>query len=182
MKLFKNVDIDDLNKILNEGILPISQTGNNNWAGNKRADNSEDVVYLFKAKETGDSFTQYGLVLLEVEVENAVHNELLEKDVNQGLYEEYIVPMVAVEEIKAVYIPKIFKTKIEDVYEIVPPKNTKFVEVEFECHTSNEAVTKENVQDIFKKTANLSTNDFNYLRAVANNRMVDCEFKWKYKI
>ena len=182
MKLFKNVDIEDLNKILNEGILPISKTSNNNWDGGRRADNSKDVVYLFEAKENGDSFTQYGLVLLEVEVEDAVHNELLPTDVNKGLYEEYVASMVAVEDIKAIYIPKMFKETIEDIYEIVLPKTAQFVEVDFKYHTSNESVTKENVQEIFQKTARLSTNDFNYLRGLADNRMVDCECKWNYKI
>ena len=182
MRLFKNVDIEDLNKILKEGILPVSKTQNNNWNKGRRANNSKDVVYLFKAKENGDSFTQYGLVLLEVEVEDATSNEMLEQDVNRGLYEEYVAPMVAAEKIVNVYIPKIFKRRIEDIYEVALPNNVNYVEVEFDCHTSNKAVTKENVQDIFAKTAPLSTNDFNYLRGLANNRMVDCEYKWKYKI
>jgi hypothetical protein len=31
MKLYKNVDIKDLESILENGILPISVTGNDNW-------------------------------------------------------------------------------------------------------------------------------------------------------
>lgn len=49
MKLYKNVDILDLNNILKNGILPISKTGNDNWSENKRSNNSKDVVYLFEA-------------------------------------------------------------------------------------------------------------------------------------
>lgn len=35
MKLFKNVGIEDLESILKNGILPISETGNDNWEEGK---------------------------------------------------------------------------------------------------------------------------------------------------
>ena len=101
LKLYKVVDKEDLEKILKEGILPISKTGNNNWEGNRRADNSTEVVYLFKPLTDKLNFTQYGDVLLEVET-TAYKNEILPGDRNRGKYEEFITYEVKPEEIKGV--------------------------------------------------------------------------------
>ena len=101
MKLYKNVSSEDLEKILKEGILPISKTGNDNWEGNRRANNSTEVVYLFNPTTDVTSFTQYGDVVLEVEVE-AYKNEIAPNDSNRGQYEEYIVAEVKPEEIVGV--------------------------------------------------------------------------------
>lgn len=101
MKLYKNVSSEDLEKILKEGILPISKTGNDNWEGNRRANNSTEVVYLFNPTSEVKSFTQYGDVVLEVEVE-AYRNEIAPNDSNRGMYEEYIVAEVKPEQIVGV--------------------------------------------------------------------------------
>lgn len=101
LKLYKVVDKEDLEKILKEGILPISKTGNNNWEGNRRADNSTEVVYLFKPLTDQLNFTQYGDVILEVET-TAYKNEIAPNDVNIGKYEEFITYEVKPEEIKGV--------------------------------------------------------------------------------
>lgn len=101
LKLYKVVDKEDLEKILKEGILPISKTGNDNWEGNRRADNSTEVVYLFKPLTDQLNFTQYGDVLLEVET-TAYRNEILPGDRNHGKYEEFITYEVKPEEIKGV--------------------------------------------------------------------------------
>ena len=101
MKLYKNVSSEDLEKILKEGILPISKTGNDNWEGNKRANNSTEVVYLFNPTSEVKSFPQYGDVVLEVEVE-AYRNEIAPNDSNRGQYEEYIVAEVKPEQIVGV--------------------------------------------------------------------------------
>ena len=101
LKLYKVVAKEDLDKILKEGILPISKTGNNNWEGNRRADNSTEVVYLFKPLTDQLNFTQYGDVLLEVET-TAYRNEIAPNDVNVGKYEEFITYEVKPEEIKGV--------------------------------------------------------------------------------
>ena len=98
MKLYKNVSSEDLEKILKEGILPISKTGNDNWEGNRRANNSTEVVYLFNPTSEIKSFTQYGDVVLEVEAE-AYRNEIAPNDSNRGQYEEYIVAEVKPEQI-----------------------------------------------------------------------------------
>ncbi len=101
LKLYKIVDKEDLDKILKEGILPISKTGNDNWEGNRRADNSKEVVYLFNPLTDQLNFTQYGDVLLEVET-TAYKNEILPGDRNRGKYEEFIAFEVKPEEIKGV--------------------------------------------------------------------------------
>lgn len=101
LKLYKVVAKEDLEKILKEGILPISKTGNNNWEGNRRADNSTEVVYLFNPLTEQLNFTQYGDVILEVET-IAYKNEIAPKDVNAGKYEEFITFEVKPEEIKGV--------------------------------------------------------------------------------
>lgn len=101
LKLYKVVAKEDLGKILKEGILPISKTGNNNWEGNRRADNSTEVVYLFNPLTEQLNFTQYGDVILEVET-TAYKNEIAPKDVNAGKYEEFITFEVKPEEIKGV--------------------------------------------------------------------------------
>lgn len=101
LKLYKVVDREDLDKILKEGILPISKTGNNNWENNRRADNSTEVVYLFKPLTEQLNFSQYGDVLLEVET-TAYKNEILPYDRNRGKYEEFITYEVKPEEIKKV--------------------------------------------------------------------------------
>lgn len=101
MKLYKAVSSEDLEKILKEGILPISKTGNDNWEGNRRADNSTEVVYLFNPLTDQKNFKQYGDVLLEVET-TAYRNEVAPNDANRNKYEEYITYEVKPEEIKGV--------------------------------------------------------------------------------
>lgn len=185
MKLYKNVDILDLENIMREGILPIDVTGNNNWEESRRSNNATDVVYLFKENNIGDSFTTYGLVLLEIEVD-AKPNEIDKYDIHKVEYEEYIVSEVPVSAIKAIYIPKIFKDKITKEYNIdLSEYYIKYVDVEFKVYSNEEnryVVADKQVQDIYVKTANISTFDFNYLRGITNNRMLDCQKKWKYMI
>lgn len=113
MKLFKNVGLQELKDILKNGILPISVTGNDNWEENNRSNNSKDVVYLFSPKTELNTFMQYGLVLLEVETENAIKNKFMKNDVNKDYYDEFIKDKINPNEIKKIYIPKILKKQIE---------------------------------------------------------------------
>lgn len=108
---YKNVDICDLPSILSKGILSMNASGNNNWDSGHRVNNSRDVVYLFRPTGYENSFVQYGVALLEVEVDG-VENEMVETDVNRGKYIEYICDCVPPENIRAVYIPKLFKNRI----------------------------------------------------------------------
>lgn len=174
MKLYKNVDIKDLENILTQGILPISETGNDNWESGCRADNSTDVVYLFKALNRGDSFVNYGLVLLEVECE-AKENKMTEHDINNGKYTEYICDRVLPSQIKNVYIPKFVDCDIQD-------NRINYVDYSCKVWTSNglEKLAGE-IKERFEKTCETSTYNMNYLRGENTNRtMIDVNDDWKY--
>lgn len=169
MKLFKNVDIEDIKAIIESGILPISKTGND-WNTSNRVQNSKDVVYLFQAATELNTFTQYGVVLLEVEVE-ATENNLEDNDHNKGLYTEFITTEVKPEQIKSIYIPEIFKSRIS---EYVDGINVTYVKMTAD---KDEATIER-----FAKTANLSTNNFNFFRGLtAENWMIDL-YEVKYEI
>ena len=100
MKLYHNCDIIDLEKILNEGLLPLNKTNNNKWENGKRALNSKDCVYLFSPKGRVNSFpASYGIVLLEVETE-ANEVEMARNDVHFNDYKEYTTSEVTPSEIK----------------------------------------------------------------------------------
>lgn len=112
---YKNVDIEDLPSILQKGILSLDVCGNNNWEDGKRAANRTDVVYLFKPLGKQNSFTNYGAVLLEVKVKGLIPSALLDADINKGKYLEFITPTVTPEEISAIYIPEILKSRVEEM-------------------------------------------------------------------
>lgn len=117
MLLYKNVDIVDLNSIIKRGILSLDDCGNDNWENGTRSKNATDVVYLFKPLENQqNSFVNYGVALVEVDISenDVVKCEIGERDVNKGLYEEYVVKEVPVSNIKTIYIPEIFKNPIKD--------------------------------------------------------------------
>lgn len=117
MKLYKNVPIEDLESILKEGILPISKTHNNNWENSNRAENPIDLVYLFSPLTEKTSFHNYGLALLEIEINESrvIETVMQDCDVNKNLYREFITTSVPPECIKTVFIPKIFKNKIKNI-------------------------------------------------------------------
>ena len=107
MKLYKNVDLCDLESILEKGILSSDEISNY-WENSNRANNSTSVVYLFKPISNLNTFIQYGLVLLEVEVENVVKVEFVDGDINKDKYIEYVVDKVLPNQITKIMIPKIF--------------------------------------------------------------------------
>lgn len=179
MKLYKNVDINDLNNILENGILPISVTGNDNWSHDNRVDNSKDVVYLFDALNHGDTFVNYGLALTELEVE-ATRNEMSEEDVNRGSYIEYICNEVKPNQILNIYIPNFVNYN--------DPRVTK---VDYSCETYVEDKESKEckmveltgaLKERFEETCKISTNDINYIRGVnLDNTMIDTDtYNWKY--
>lgn len=125
MKLYKNVDIIDLESILEKGILSMDACGNNNWEEKRRSRNATDVVYLFAPTGAQNSFVQYGAALVEVEIDDAKPDEMTERDVNRGLYKQYITDKVEPEQIKAVYVPILFKNWIEsEILEKIESKIT----------------------------------------------------------
>lgn len=161
MKLFKNVGLQELKDILKNGILPISITGNDNWEEGKRSNNSREVVYLFSPKNEYNTFMQYGLVLLEVETENAVKTKFMENDTNKDFYDEFVKNEVKVEEIKKIYIPKIFKKQIDKTVFLKDLEN-KIIWVDLKY-------LPDNFKD-YENTVNVS-DLYNYLRGKLNVRI-----------
>lgn len=187
MRLFKNVDIKDLESILEKGILSMDACGNNNWVDKKRANNATDVVYLFKAKNIGDSFTRYGIALIEVDVD-AKYNEITEHDANYGLYEEYITSKVETSQIKAIYIPEFFKSRIKINSDLI-----KFVDVDFLYWKDDDKVhCDDEIKENLLANAGINTSDELYLRGLKEKEIwgntykevvdVDLDIQWTYKI
>lgn len=173
MKLFKNVDLCDLEKILNEGIKSLDASANNNWADGKRAANPTSVVYLFKPVEQ-NYFPNYGIVLLEVETDGAVKSELLKSDKNE--YEEYIVDYVGIKEIKKIYIPEIFKNRAEQFLPEEILKKIEFVKLAATYYKDGDKVeATAEVLKVFGDTAEIeSTEAFNFFRGQNQRRqMID---------
>ena len=199
MKLYHNCDIIDLEKILEEGLLPLSKTNNDKWENGKRAFNSKDCVYLFSPKGRVNSFpSSYGIVLLEVETE-AKEVEMSRNDVHINDYKEYTTSKVAPGEIKKIYAPKIFRKKIEKIISEEVLKKIKFVEIEAtyydeeickKIYKLNEELAEKygifSVKTIeaprvpapkeiikkFGETAGI-TIEFNFFRGKENNKIID---------
>ena len=184
MILYKNVDIKDLESILAKGILSLNVSGNNNWDDGKRADNSCDVVYLFKPLTEENSFCNYGIVLLEIDIpdDEIKENQLLENDRYNGKYVEYIADKVETDCIKSIYIPKLFKNRIDLLIEIM----SKITWCDIKAnHYGNDG--KENcpveVLEQFAKTAEImDASSFNFFRGVSEKREIidlyDIQYIW----
>ena len=171
MKLFKNVDIFDLQGILEKGILSLKESGNDNWEG-RRAPNSDEVVYLFEPLTDKNVFEQYGAVLLEVDVDNAQESDLMQGDVNKGLYKEYVCDRVEPNQIKNIYFPKIFKDRLLKLEWLELSQETlnkiSFVDMTFDICSP-----QENDFETFKNTAAFSSEMWGgYLRGTREDRTV----------
>lgn len=186
MILYKNVDIKDLESILEKGILSLNESGNNNWDEGKRADNSCDMVYLFKPLTKENSFCNYGAALLEVDIPDnlAKENEINENDKNKGKYVEYVVDMVESELITKMYIPEIFKERID--VEFSEEVLSKIYWCEFKANYYGEG-GRENcpaeVLEQFAKTAEImDASEFNFFRGVTEERtmidLYDVQYIW----
>lgn len=113
MILYKNVDIVDLESILENGVLSLKESGNDNWENGRRAGNSGEVVYLFyPLRKKQNSFVNYGAALLEIEIQDAKENDVRNSDLNLGKYKEFICDRVRPEQIKNIYIPELFENKV----------------------------------------------------------------------
>ena len=184
MILYKNVDIKDLESILQKGILSLNESGNNNWNEDKRANNSCDVVYLFKPLTEENSFCNYGAALLEIDIvdDKVKENQLSENDVNFGKYIEYVVDKVDADCIKAIYVPKLFKYRI-DLPEDIMAKIT-WCKLKANYYGKN---GKENCSDDvleqFAKTAEImDASEFNFFRGLTAKRtmidLYDVQYIW----
>lgn len=177
MKLYHNADIADLSAILENGLLPMSVTGNDRWDDRRRADNKTDVVYLFSSVGRQNSFTNYGICLIEVETDDAIVNRFEENDRNSKNYVEYTVAAVSADQIKRVYIPEIFRNEvmkyIEDASKIVWCR----MRAETWCgvEASNELIEQ------FAKTAKISNDYFNYFRGISEKGEVIDLYNIRYE-
>lgn len=175
MKLFKNVDISDLESILENGILSLNASQNDNWESGRRSDNSRDVVYLFNPISEINSFTNYGAALIEVNVDGAERNEMSHSDVHRGEYEEYIISEVPADQIVAIYIPELFKSRIE-LPDCVSPRITwcKMV-AKYWAEGIGKIECPDDVLQKFAATASVSSSTtFNYFRGTNDDRtMID---------
>ncbi len=146
MRLFKNVDICDLSSILDKGIISIDEGGKDNWEDGRRADNPTDVVYLFQPiSGKSNAFPNYGVALLEVNIDDAELSSLEDSDAHKEDYIEYTAQKVEPEDIKAIYIPSIFKTRLYDMPEDIKDRITW-------CGMSAEAYGKEELEKASEKT------------------------------
>ena len=182
MRLYKNVDLCDLESILSRGILSMDECGNNNWLGYRRVDNPTNKVYLFSPVTLENSFVNYGVVLLAVDVE-AERSEMAEHDVHRGKYEEWICDRVKPDEIKAAYIPDIFKNKITIRHDKI-----KYIPISAEwCNEDLVPWVKEKCsEEVLKRFAETASfwcgNDYNFFRGVTeHNHMIDL-YNLRYEI
>lgn len=186
MVLYKNVDIKDLNSIIDKGILSLTESDNNNWDDGKRADNPCDVVYLFSPLTKVNSFCNYGVALLEVEIDDALvrENELTENDRNKGKYREYITDKVDAACIKAIYIPRVFKDYITVPDQIELISWCEIGAMYYEDESSHEKTEcPQEVLEQFAKTAELSdASEFNFFRGFTEERRIidlyDIQYIW----
>ena len=176
MILYKNVDIKDLESILSKGILSLNVSGNNNWDDGKRADNSCDVVYLFRPLTEENSFCNYGVALLEIDIpDNEVkENQLLENDRYNGKYIEYITDEVSVQYIKTIYIPKIFKERIDLPENILSKITWCGMKANYYGDENKENCPDEVLKQFAKTAEIMDASEFNFFRGVTEKRtMID---------
>ena len=176
MVLYKNVDVKDLESILSKGILSLNVSGNNNWDDGKRADNSCDVVYLFRPLTEENSFCNYGVALLEIDIsdDEIKENQLLENDGYNGKYVEYIADKVEADCIKSIYIPKLFKNRVALPIEIMSRITWCGIKANRYGYDGKENCPVE-VFEQFAKTAEImDASSFNFFRGVSEKReMID---------
>lgn len=168
MILFKNVDIKDLKSIYEKGILSASAAGRcDQWEDGKRGNNSLDVVYLFKPiNGKPNSYPKsYGTALLMVDIDTATRSEMAANDQHKQDYIEYITDFVKPEQIKACFIPSVFRDYVtipegvpviwcdmnaQIITGTAPRKDNPYI---MECVYSE---ATQDIIDQFAKTANLT--------------------------
>lgn len=190
MRLYHNADIQDIENILRQGLLPLSETSNDRWDNGKRANNRDDVVYLFSSKGEQNSFVSYGLCLVEVDVDDYIHSEMLENDKYCGQYDEYTTPRVDVINIKNVYVPRVFKYRLENMLSKEMIDKIKWCEIEVDTYGSYDFENNKHIYvplkgeklEQFVKTAELRVDYFNYFRGEnEDNTMIDV-YNVRYKL
>ena len=174
MILYKNVDIKDLESILSKGILSLNVSGNNNWDDGKRADNSCDVVYLFRPLTEENSFCNYGVALLEIDIpdDKIKENQLLENDRYNGKYIEYITDEVSVQYIKTIYIPELFKERIDLPENILSKITWCGMKANYYRDSVRENCPDEVLKQFAKTAEIMDASEFNFFRGVTEKREI----------
>lgn len=186
MILYKNVDIIDLDSIIKNGILSLNESKNNNWDEGKRANNSCDVVYLFNPITDENSFCNYGVALIEVDIPEELvrENKLSECDVNKGKYVEYIADRVDAKYITHIYVPQIFRSRIEHCDGISDNTLSQITWCELTAYYYGDSEKEKCPDEIlsqFAKTANIiDTTAFNFFRGKMENREIIDLYDIKY--
>ena len=186
MILYKNVDIVDLKSILEKGILSLNESGNNNWDEGKRANNSCDVVYLFKPLTKENSFCRYGVALLEIDItdDNVEENMLSKNDINKGKYVEYISNKVAPELITKIYIPEIFKERVDVEFseEVLSKIYWCEIKANYYGEDGRENCPAEVLEQFAKTAEIMDASEFNFFRGVTEERtmidLYDVQYIW----
>ena len=184
MILYKNVDIKDLESILTKGILSLNVSGNNNWDDGKRADNSCDVVYLFRPLTEENSFCNYGVALLEIDIpdDKIKENQLLKNDRYNGKYVEYIIDKVEVDCIKSIYIPKLFKKKVDLPIEIMSRITWCGIKANHYGDDGKENCPVEVLEQFAKTAEIMDASSFNFFRGTTEKRtmidLYDIQYIW----
>ena len=176
MILYKNVDIKDLESILLKGILSLNKSGNNNWDDNKRASNSCDVVYLFNPLTEQNSFCNYGIVLLEIDIpeDKIKENKIDNNDKYNGKYIEYVTDEVPVQYIKAIYIPELFKNRIDLPENILSKITWCGMKANYYGDSGRENCPDEVLKQFAKTAEIMDASEFNFFRGVTEKRtMID---------
>lgn len=166
----------DLESILSKGILSLNESGNNNWDDGKRANNSSNVVYLFKPLKKQNSFCQYGAALVEVCVpdENVKENALSDNDVNKGKYVEYVMEKVNAELISAIYIPVIFKSALDLSKETESRITWCGMKANYYGNGGREECPVEVLEQFAKTAEIMDSGEFNFFRGKNEKReMID---------
>lgn len=174
MILYKNVDICDLESILEKGILSLDESGNNNWDVGRRAGNATDCVYLFQPIDgRQNSFTNYGVALLEIDVDDAQKSEFCENDAHAKDYIEYTTGAVDPGKINRIIIPEIFKERLD-----LSGKAERMVEwcgFSAEIYGDNGMETaSDEIVEMFAKTAGINSSvlDDLFFRGINEKRHV----------
>lgn len=164
MKLYANAPIEVLDEIIKDGLQPMSITGNNNWAEGKRADNSKDLVYLFSPISNRNYFPKYGLVLLEIEIEEVEEVEFSANDKNTRNYREFTAKEVPPALIKRIIIPSFLKDRVSQDYDL--PLEITWIDTKSLSWDEELDELSETSEEIYKKFADTAEIEigFNYFR------------------
>lgn len=169
------VDLKDLKSIMERGVLSIDEHNCSNWSNDKRAFNSTEVIYLFNNAKNIP--IQYGLVMLEIELNEAEPSIMCSDDVNFTIYDEWVCQSVPKECIKKVIILNIFKNYVQN-YIIDVPVTWCAISGK---HWKVAEFTNED-WDSLAETMNYNTDQMGYFRGTRKDRTVFDVYDVRYNI